>query len=353
MRETTSGSLPDLELLDRYYAGELDTAELAQIRTYLSDPRVARQVAVLGSVWVKEQQGVNVDAAWGNVRPTAGVAYPSTAPLRSSSSQRPFSPRISLSRMWQPRMLLGSIAGIVLAVVAANQLWRARSPGARELHALYIVETLRGQQKRVELPDGSMVRLAGATRIRYSPKFGATDRTVELDGQALFTVTHAEGDPFVFHAGGTTARVLGTSFAIRRYASDSATRITVAEGKIALAPQRSAPTAFPPVVLTSGDVAHATQGGTITKDTIWSVGDALAWAQGKLVFRNTRLSDVVADIGRTYGVDVLLATPALHDHLMTGTVGQPSAAEALTMIATTFRLRVERRGPSIFLLREQ
>ena len=43
------------------------------------------------------------------------------------------------------------------------------------------------------------------------------NHTVRLIGAGLFTVSHHDGAPFTVIAGATVARVLGTSFVVRRY----------------------------------------------------------------------------------------------------------------------------------------
>ncbi|MET4897809.1 FecR domain-containing protein [Sphingomonadaceae bacterium jetA1] len=71
--------------------------------------------------------------------------------------------------------------------------------------------TRAGEKAAVTLADGSSVRLDGATRVRIVYSAGGRSARL-LAGQAFFDVRHDPSRPFVVHAGGADARVLGTAF---------------------------------------------------------------------------------------------------------------------------------------------
>src|SRR5690606_14174501 len=97
-----------------------------------------------------------------------------------------------------------------------------------------VVETARGERAKVDLPDGSTVLLAPDSRVQYASGFGKSHRTIDLQGQALFTVTHSEGVAFVVRAKDVETLVLGTTFGVRRYTSDSLAEVIVAAGRVAV-----------------------------------------------------------------------------------------------------------------------
>ncbi|MCX6225397.1 MAG: FecR domain-containing protein, partial [Bacteroidia bacterium] len=67
------------------------------------------------------------------------------------------------------------------------------------------------------LTDGSTMVLNADTRLIVPKKFGQTNRTVELQGEAFFQVQHDAGRPFIIHAGPGQVKVLGTSFHVKAY----------------------------------------------------------------------------------------------------------------------------------------
>lgn len=64
------------------------------------------------------------------------------------------------------------------------------------------------------LPDGSVVLLAPGSSIRYRQHFEAHTRNIQLDGRALFEVTHDAARPFTVTAHGFATTALGTRFIV-------------------------------------------------------------------------------------------------------------------------------------------
>lgn len=246
----------------------------------------------------------------------------------------------SLGR-WAGYAVIAVLVSIV-SIETGRNIWPSKS----DVTEYRTLATARGQRARVQLPDGSTALLAPETRIRYASDFGKSSRTVELDGQALFTVTHAEGAPFTVSAGPATTRVLGTSFSIRKYADDSTTQVIVAEGKVSVANSHSAS----PAILTSGGSASVSKQGIVAIERSTDVASALAWTQGRLEFTRTPLSAVVSDASRMYNMDIRISSPKLASQLVTGVIDQPSPDDAVAMLAATFGVRAERRGNTITLM---
>lgn len=69
-----------------------------------------------------------------------------------------------------------------------------------------------GDVARVDsLPDGSVVQLSRGAAITYPKAFGE-HRTIRLEGDASFDVTHDASHPFIVQTQDITIKVLGTSF---------------------------------------------------------------------------------------------------------------------------------------------
>jgi ferric-dicitrate binding protein FerR (iron transport regulator) len=83
----------------------------------------------------------------------------------------------------------------------------------------------------LQLPDGSQVKLAYGSSVRYAATFGGHSREVYLTGQAEFDVTSDKDKPFIVHAGPTSVTVLGTRFNVMAYAGD-ASEITLLRGSV-------------------------------------------------------------------------------------------------------------------------
>ncbi|MBS1660853.1 MAG: FecR domain-containing protein, partial [Bacteroidetes bacterium] len=105
----------------------------------------------------------------------------------------------------------------------------APDPSRPECH---ILSTPRGGQWHVELPDGSEVWLNAASSIKYPTSFLKNDREVEITGEAFFQVKSSPSAPFIVKAPLTTITVLGTSFNVDAYSSDSTVETTLVNGAV-------------------------------------------------------------------------------------------------------------------------
>jgi ferric-dicitrate binding protein FerR (iron transport regulator) len=98
--------------------------------------------------------------------------------------------------------------------------------------AATIYTTGPGEQQAFGLSDGSTVALGEASRLEVPPDFRAGGHPIRVQGEAAFTVQHQSGDAFTVSVSGTRVRVLGTTFMVRHYASDTTTVVMVRYGKV-------------------------------------------------------------------------------------------------------------------------
>ncbi|WP_260598921.1 FecR family protein [Sphingomonas endolithica] len=110
------------------------------------------------------------------------------------------------------RRVVGTGISAVLVASVGLGFWQGRvlQPAAAIVQH---IETQRGEQRAVNLADGSRVDLDGATSLDVRINDGA--RVVDLRrGAAYFDVAHDRDRPFVVRAGASSTNVLGTAFSI-------------------------------------------------------------------------------------------------------------------------------------------
>lgn len=189
--------------------------------------------------------------------------------------------------------------------------------------------TARSQMASFFLPDGSKVKLNADSKIRYSSHFGQDKlREIFLEGEAFFEVIPDPQQRFVVHAAKLTTQVLGTSFAVRAYPDDEFTKVTVASGKVEvqLPDEHTRKILLPEKQL----VNNKTTGE-------WSVHSVrlsaeLGWAEGKLIFENTSLSEVARILERHYNVKIEFETEALKNCHCTAAFDEKSLFNVLDAI---------------------
>lgn len=172
-----------------------------------------------------------------------------------------------------------------------------------------VYQTSVGEQRTVQLADGSSLRLDTSTRARV--RFSGRQRTVELeDGQALFDVAHDPARPFVVIAGAARVTAVGTVFDVRRVGG--AVEVTLVSGAVDVLPQAGAR----PSRLAPGHQAQVGSGRLRT--TAVDARVETSWAEGRVVFRDTPLRNAVAEVNRYLTDPIELDAPALEQESVNG-----------------------------------
>lgn len=152
-----------------------------------------------------------------------------------------------------------------------------------------------GQQVAYELADGSSMLLNTRSHARVS--ISERERVIELDGEALFTVAHEAARPFIVRTRSAIARAVGTQFNV--YAQDNgATKVSVVEGVVQVAPVASASEVHaPPLLLSAGEEAEV-RSYQVARRPSQSVAASVAWQKKTLVFENATLEEVAMQFNR-------------------------------------------------------
>lgn len=95
-------------------------------------------------------------------------------------------------------------------------------------------DTLDGVSRTLTLADGSKVWLSPQSTLSCNPRTFLRKRSVTLDGEATFDVTHSHEHPFVVNSPKINVRVLGTAFKIHDFSGESQAEATLAEGSVEL-----------------------------------------------------------------------------------------------------------------------
>ncbi len=337
----------DVELLDRYLAGECSPEERVGAQEALTARAPLRAVyeAIQASVATDTALFArDDDAAWSRLsgaidRPTARVnrvAVPEHRPTQRHSVG------------WRIRALQYGVgmALMATAIVVGSRMTTSRASTPVSFASFTAARSFvatHGEQTAVTLADGSRVVLAPDSRLEIAQGFGATNRMVVLRGEGYFEVTSGVA-PFIVRAGEVTARVLGTAFNIRRYPTDAATRIAVVRGKISATNRRGATTLTARMVAVGND-------STLSTSTVDDPTQFTQWTTGRLVFRNAPASEVLAAVGRWYGLTFHAADTTLATQVLTTVIEtRRSRTEALAVLASILDVRMTAMGDTITLI---
>jgi len=190
-----------------------------------------------------------------------------------------------------------------------------------------------GSRIRFELPDGSFGWLNSASNLKYPVKFAGPSRRVELCGEAFFNVTKDPEQPFIVKVRNMEVIALGTTFNVSCFLDDESCEVTLETGKVLVnknagnqAPRKLAelkPGQRIIVPLKSNNVQ-------ISKE---ETDKYTSWKDGKTIFRNDPMSDVLKKLGRLYNAEFTLQDSRLLDYSFRATFIDESLDEVLKYLS--------------------
>jgi transmembrane sensor len=201
-----------------------------------------------------------------------------------------------------------------------------------------------GGRTLLTFADHTQIELNTDTVLHF--RITGEERTVWLDkGEAWFHVSHNAANPFNVIVGKLHITDLGTEFLIRR-ASDRM-EVALLTGRATLSAEGT-----PTTTLTPGDVAVATPASvSVARKTPKELSDALAWRNGMLVFRKTKLADVVREFNRYNTTKLVIADPSIAGEPFTADLKTNDYAAFLNLAQSVLNLRVDHEGNDILISR--
>ena len=211
-----------------------------------------------------------------------------------------------------------------------------------------------GEQRLVTLKDGTHVFLNTATRIAV--KYDANTRWVELkSGEALFEVAKKPTWPFIVKAGDRQIKAVGTSFVVRRDATQTA--VTLVEGIVSVSAPGPAPAIHnsradapaPPPAFTLAPGQRLTFLGEQARLDVTPLDKAVAWRRGEIIFDDTSLSDAAAELNRYSKDKLVVEQPDAQAVRVTGLFQTGDSLSFAHAVAQSYGLTVEERTDAIVL----
>lgn len=220
--------------------------------------------------------------------------------------------------------------------IAVGGAWRLASQSEPWRQGLADYRSGRGEIRRVELADGSVVMLNTGSAIDVV--FSAGERRIVLKSGEIMVTTApdpaAVHRPFVVHCGQGAVRALGTEFVVRQL--DGRTSVAVLHGAVEIRPRRGAGA-------TRLDAGGRTDFSSDTVATPQPAGDnSGAWSRGVLVAEQMRLDELLAELGR-YRAGILRCDPAVAGLKVSGVYSLRDTERALHSLTVGLPLQLSYR----------
>lgn len=190
-----------------------------------------------------------------------------------------------------------------------------------------------GTRSLVTLADGSTVWLNAGSKLKYPHQFVGRERIVYLEGEALFNVESNKKNPFIVKTNNLSVEATGTRFDVLAYANEARHRVILVEGNVGVFhwdEQKGVSNH-----ITNLSPNHVFSFDTLTRESELSSEDIykyIAWTEGKLVFRDDPMSEVIKKISHFYNVDIELKGEQLKDYIFRATFDEESIDEILKLL---------------------
>jgi ferric-dicitrate binding protein FerR (iron transport regulator) len=210
---------------------------------------------------------------------------------------------------------------LFLAVIAAGIYLINRGTSEPQLK---IISTLNKETKKIVLPDSSVVFMSGNSSLEFYSNFDKV-RRLNLRGEAFFSVTKRKIN-FVVTTENAKITVMGTKFDV--CSRDNKTRVVVDEGKVNF----TAKTGSGGVNLSRNQLSVIEKKSPPTLPESVDSKYFLGWMDGKLVFYQTPLSNIVNQLEKHYNIKLFVNDDSLNKLTLTGSFKSDDADSALSII---------------------
>jgi len=353
------------EKLARYFAGELTMEEKRTMENWIeSDPERKELIRKLHNIWKESETmpyQLDVDAAWKALKGNMERLELRQETVDHSSSARKTHLRREVLKLPEKDPERPGRIGRLAIMIAASVLitltagffthyyhFELQEAEAAEEIAREELTTRDGERAVYTLNDGSRVFLHAGSRLEVPVNFHKANRELYLEGEAYFEVEPDREHPFVVYTGDAYTRVLGTKFLVQSWPDEGPNvEVIVEEGKVALGETRarSASDQSREVIVTRYQKGVWAAGAAPAVHDITDLHWHLGWTEGRLVFEDRQLGEILPRLERWYAVEMKTQDSRVAESRLTAEIDytQPMM-EVVTGIALSLDLEIDKQG---------
>jgi transmembrane sensor len=317
MESVSKGDI--VEIIARYNTGEASQKDLEELQRWLDESADNKSYF---------QQLSNI---WNNSRQYSFKNTLDTAKAYNKVNRR-ISPGASSFSLWSAWKQIAAI--LLIPVILSNLLYfilRSTTdpiptqPVYNELFAAF------GTRSALKLSDGTSVWLNSGSSIKYPDKFTGDDRTVFLNGEAYFEVVSNAAKPFIVNTSSITVKATGTKFNVLGYSAINEDEVTLVSGKVEVGLAAGKNNGESTKLEVNQHLTFSKNTGAVrivNEDTY----KYISWKEGKLIFRNEPMKDVVKKIGQVFNIDIEIRGKELENYSYRATFEDESLSEILKLL---------------------
>ena len=227
------------------------------------------------------------------------------------------------------------------ALLLALGLFAFNPDGWLGLSRTYVAT--KGQTQSIVLADQSRIELNTDSEVRVH--FDHWRRTVEMvRGEAFFTVVHDAGRPFEVRSGTGIIQDIGTAFDVYKKADRTVVAVQEGEVEVFARSRRKLP---------AGQSASFDAAGNFVATPEQDPDNLSAWRKGQLIFRNSKLTDVLQEISRYHDAQISLNDPSLGALRVSGVFYTANLSDLLNAIRAILPVDIDSTGNRFVIRRAE
>ena len=205
---------------------------------------------------------------------------------------------------------------------------------------------------KITLADGTVVTLNSETQLKYPTAFKGDHREVYLNGEAFFDVKKDAQHPFIVHTEKINIKVLGTTFDLKAYKTDSHTEATLITGAIQVSMKDLPEKQILLKPTEKFSLQHQAQNATDAP--LYSIiplnETETSWMNHKLVFKNETFDILANSLSRWYGLQIVFKNESLKNSRFTGFFEKENISQALKalQLIEPFRYKIQDKTVYIY-----
>lgn len=322
-KEHTSGIIPDPTLLFKYFRGMTTEEE----RNLVED-------------WMRISEENEK-----TVLQTARIFYTSQTSERILSRnsieaykkvQKRINKRKKNIRLYRISIIAACFVGLLGMSTAISFLLRKSSALTPQQ---ITVCANRGVRTSLDLPDGSIAYLNSGSTLSYPASYDKKERQVTLVGEAYFSVKHDPEHPFIVSVSHDRlkVKVLGTEFNVRAYEKEDVVQTTLVSGAVNIVMEEDEGKTSVRNLYPSEKAIYDLTDKTLEVMNVDVEGE-IAWKDGRLVFKETPLPEVLGCLANFYNVDFKVMDPVINSYRFTGTFNNRQLPQVLDYLRISSRI---------------
>lgn len=243
-----------------------------------------------------------------------------------------------------------AIAALLFVAVISVDVWDVPPQGS-VIDTQYITEV--GEQRTVELPDGSVITLNTDTILDVD--FSGQSRVAVLKrGEAFFEIAKDKTRVFTVHAGSQTVTVLGTKFNIQKRGQEYT--VAVVEGLVAVHPKGKlleSPVLEPATRSEEGSelagqyrlkaghvMTYKDKTDLVATSQVEDTSRYSQWSTGIVTFDDATLSDVVKELRRYTPKQIMIVDRDIESLQVSGVFHLRELDDVILGLEQAFQLQI-------------